>query len=73
MDGGEDGLKFYRIITEKAPKLLKDGGILAFEVGYDQAESVAEVMRGGGFEDIETVKDLAGIDRVVIGFKSQKD
>ncbi len=73
LDGGEDGLKFYRIITEKAPKLLKDGGILAYEVGYDQAESVAEIMRGGGFEDIETVKDLAGIDRVVIGFKSKKD
>lgn len=66
LDGGEDGLVFYRDITQNAPFALKQGGILAFEVGMGQAEYVREIMLPL-FEDITVIKDLAGIDRVVYG------
>ena len=66
LDGGEDGLIFYRDITKNAPSALKKGGILAFEVGMGQAEDVAEIM-SPMFDNITLVKDLAGIDRVVWG------
>ncbi len=68
LDGGEDGLDFYRRITDIAPELLTDGGVLSFEVGFDQAEAVAELMEKS-FEDIRKIKDLCGVDRVVIGRK----
>lgn len=67
LDGGVDGLFFYREIIRAAPFYLKEGGMLAFEVGYDQAEDVAALM--SGFSSICIHKDLAGIDRVVTGVK----
>lgn len=69
LEGGEDGLDFYRIITEKSLKYLKSNGILAFEVGHDQANDVCTIMENHGYKKIYTKKDLQGIDRVVIGFK----
>ena len=69
LEGGEDGLNFYRDITRESVKYLKDKGILAFEVGYDQAEDVSEILKHNGYTNIYTKKDLQGIDRVVIGFK----
>ena len=66
LDGGDDGLIFYRRITDIAPMLLKEGGALAYEIGYDQGESVSELM-GKSFEDIRVIKDYCGNDRVVIG------
>lgn len=66
LDGGSDGLDFYRAIIEKAPGFLYGGGILAFETGYDQAQEVAKIM-SEGFINIQIYKDLAGIDRVVTG------
>ncbi|MCR1850819.1 peptide chain release factor N(5)-glutamine methyltransferase [Paraclostridium sordellii] len=69
LEGGEDGLDFYRIITEKSLKYLKSNGILAFEVGHDQADDVCTIMENHGYKKIYTKKDLQGIDRVVIGFK----
>lgn len=68
LDGGDDGLKFYRAIIKNA--LPKKGGILAFEVGYDQADDVADLMYKSGYINIEILPDLAGIDRVVTGFRS---
>ncbi len=68
LDGGMDGLFFYREIIRTAPAYLKEGGMLAFEVGYDQAEDVAALM--SGFVSIGIQKDLAGIDRVVTGVKT---
>ena len=65
--GGEDGLDFYRKITNKAYKLLNKGGILIFEIGYDQNESVSDILKQNGFYEIECIKDLAGKDRVVKG------
>ena len=69
LEGGEDGLDFYRSITEGSIKYLKKGGILAYEVGHDQAEDVSNIMKNCGYEKIYTKKDLPGIDRVVIGTK----
>lgn len=69
LEGGEDGLDFYRTITEQSVKYLKAKGILAFEVGHDQAKDVCGIMQKNGYEKIYTKKDLQGIDRVVIGFK----
>lgn len=69
LEGGEDGLNFYRDITRESVKYLKDKGILAFEVGHDQAEDVSEILKNNGYTNIYTKKDLQGIDRVVIGFK----
>lgn len=64
--GGEDGLDFYRSITEGAIKFLKPGGLLAFEVGHTQAYDVARLMENR-FERIRVFKDLSQIDRVVMG------
>lgn len=66
LDGGSDGLDFYRKIIEKAPVFLKDGGRIFFEVGFGQAEGVGGML-SGCFRNIEIYKDLAGIGRVVCG------
>ena len=67
LDGKEDGLFFYRKIIEDAKKYLKPQGWLLFEIGYDQAEAVNQLMEAAGFEQIIVKKDLAGLDRVVSG------
>lgn len=67
--GGEDGLEFYRAILSGWLELLKDGGFIAFEVGYRQARDVARLMKAAGIERIKIVEDTAGIARVVSGFK----
>ena len=69
LEGGEDGLDFYRQITQESVKYLKQEGILAYEVGHDQAEDVSKIMKCYGYDRIYTKKDIQGIDRVVIGFK----
>lgn len=67
LDGTEDGLFFYREIVEQSRKYLKSGGMLYFEIGYDQAEAVSELMRAAEFAEINVIKDYAGLDRVVHG------
>ena len=67
LDGGEDGLDFYRDIVEKWRQVLSLGGRLYFEVGIGQADSVLRIMRAAGFGDIQVVKDTRGIPRVVFG------
>lgn len=67
LDGGKDGLDFYRSISEKWRAALVPGGRLYFEVGTGQADSVLRIMRAQGFGDIQIVKDLHGIPRVVFG------
>ncbi len=64
--GGEDGLDFYRHIVTLAPENLNPGGLLAFEVGFGQADSVRSLM-AKSFTNLVIKKDLAGIDRVVMG------
>lgn len=73
LDGGEDGLCFYRKIIEQAGGYLYPGGMLFFEVGHDQAQDVSQDMIKAGYRDVEICKDLAGLDRVVYGrFPGQK-
>ena len=67
LDGGEDGLDFYREITEKSRAYLKGGGMLFFEIGCSQGAAVQECMRQNGFAETEIVKDYSGLDRVVYG------
>lgn len=67
LDGKEDGLYFYRRITEDAKSYLTNGGWLMFEIGHDQREDVMSLMREAGYEEISARKDLAGLDRVVFG------
>ena len=68
LDGHEDGLYFYRRIAKEAPGYLRKGGGLFLEIGWDQGESVSELLRQQGFSDVKVVKDLAGLDRVVEGY-----
>lgn len=67
LDGGEDGLKFYRVLAQKAKDYLEENGVLAVEIGYNQRESVLEIFRNAGFCDIYAKQDLAGKDRIVVG------
>lgn len=66
LDGDEDGLKFYRAITRNAGDYLNKGGYLCYEIGYNQAQDVSDILLSCGYNDIRVVKDLAGLDRVVI-------
>ena len=65
LNGGEDGLSFYRRIVKEAPGHLKCGGKILLEIGCDEASSVTELLETAGFTEIKTAKDLAGNDRVV--------
>lgn len=69
LDGGEDGLKFYRHIATAWKPCLEIGGYLIFEIGFDQGEAVVEIMKNAGYKDVQCKKDLCGEDRVVIGRK----
>ena len=70
LDGGPDGLYFFRAITTNWVSILKQGGILAFECGVGQAEDAKTIMSDAGFIGIEILKDTQGIDRVVTGIKN---
>ena len=67
LDGGLDGLDFYRRIVEEAPQYLKENGYLFFEIGWDQGAQVKKLMEDAGFADVAVIRDLAGNDRVVKG------
>jgi len=67
LDGMEDGLFFYREIIKMSPGYLNGGGMLFFEIGYDQAEDVNRLMEEAGYKDVTVVKDYAELDRVVYG------
>ncbi len=68
LDGGEDGLDFYRRIAKDAPAHLSDEGKLFLEIGYDQADEVSELLKES-FEEIEVKKDYGGNDRLIIATK----
>lgn len=69
LDGGEDGLQFYRRIVAEAPVHMRRGAYLLFEIGHDQGEAVAALLRQAGFTQVAVYKDYAGLDRVVCGVK----
>ena len=68
LDGGDDGLNFYRIIAKKAPHFLSDNGKLFLEIGYDQAKQVVNLLQND-FQDIQVIKDYDDLDRIVIASK----
>lgn len=67
LDGGEDGLSFYRKIILESRRHLTEGGWLCFEIGCGQGVSVCELMEQSGFVQIAIQQDLAGLDRIVLG------
>lgn len=67
LDGGEDGLLFYRAIGEHWIPLLKPGGVLAVEIGEEQGQAVSGLFEAAGLYDIRIKEDWAGLDRVVLG------
>ena len=67
LDGGADGLDFYREIVSGSKEYLAGGGMLFFEIGYDQGEDVKTLMEQAGFAEVNVVQDYAGLDRVVYG------
>lgn len=67
LEGGEDGLDFYRRIIEAAPRFLNTGGYLVFEIGAKQRKDVEDLLHGHGFSAIGSEKDFGGLDRVVFG------
>lgn len=73
LDGMEDGLFFYRKIVSASVNYLNPDGWLMFEIGYDQGEAVSEMMKTAGFVQVEVIRDLAGLDRVVIGKLVQEE
>lgn len=70
LDGSEDGLIFYRRIINESRAYLKGGGMLFFEVGFDQGAAVRELMERAGFLEVKVTKDYADLDRVVSGILS---
>lgn len=72
LDGMEDGLFFYRKIIRESGKYLNPGGWLLFETGYDQGAAVSELMRDAGYDSVRVVRDLAGLERVVLGKKQEE-
>ena len=71
LDGGEDGLLFYRRIVEQAGACLVPGGRLYFEIGYDQGEAVAELLKTHGYKEVHVSRDFAGQNRVVCGIRGR--
>lgn len=67
LDGGKDGLDFYRKIAKEAGTYLNRGGMLFLEIGYNQGEAVTKLLKESGFRDVQLKKDYAGLDRIVFG------
>lgn len=70
LSGGIDGLDFYRKIIDQSQAVLKNNGILAFEIGYNQGEAVKSLLKEHNFNDIRVIKDFASLDRIVIAVNS---
>lgn len=70
LDGGLDGLIFYKRIISDIDRFLNPGGYVFFEVGYDQGVAVSKLLSGAGFIDINIKKDFSDLDRVVYAKKS---
>lgn len=71
--GGDDGLDFYRRISRDGFKLLKNRGFILYEIGYDEAAEVTDILEKNGFKDIEVINDLSGLNRVIRARKGDFD
>ena len=67
LDGGKDGLNFYRILADKSREFLEKDGILAVEIGYNQKEEVIKLFKDKGFAEVYSKKDFGNNDRIVVG------
>lgn len=70
LDGGDDGLTFYRAVTAIWKKTLKPGGLLAFEIGETQAEAVSDILRENGFTSLAIHRDLSGLPRCALAVQA---
>ena len=66
LDGGEDGLKYYREIAKNAKNYIENDGFLALEIGYNQRQAVEKILESNGYKNIYSRKDLSGNDRIII-------
>ena len=73
LDGHEDGLYFYRRIVSEGSAYVKENGWMLFEIGYDQGEDVSKLLEKAGFRQVQVIQDLAGLDRVALGWKKQSE
>lgn len=72
LDGGKDGLDFYRRIIQEAPRFLREGGFLIMEMGFNQAEAIKNIFQKSGvFEIIELIKDYNNIERAIVAKKAK--
>lgn len=69
LDGGTDGLTFYRRIIDGAPAFARQESALFFEIGADQGDAISGMMQKAGYRDVRVIKDYAGLDRVVYGVR----
>lgn len=69
LDGGREGMDFYRRIVPESKEYLNEKGLLILEIGYDQGNQVRDLMLKEGFKDVKILKDLQGLDRAVLGIK----
>lgn len=69
LDGGEDGLEFYRRLSKDSIGHLKIGGKVFFEIGNDQGNDVSDILSNDGYRNVEIIKDYAGNDRIVCGIR----
>lgn len=71
LTAGDDGLDIYKRLVKEAPEYLKEDGIIAMEIGCAQGKAVEELLKSNGFGKTKVVKDLAGLDRVVVGWLNE--
>lgn len=69
LDGGKEGMEFYKRIVPESKEYLQERGLLIFEIGFDQGRTVEDLMIAEGFKDVKILKDLQGLDRAVLGIK----
>ena len=69
LDGGADGMDLIHPLVEQAARVLKPGGGLFLEIGYDQGKAVFQALETAGFQNVRIIKDLAGLDRIVCGHR----
>lgn len=69
LDGGEEGMYFYRQIIGQSTRYLVEGGVLMMECGWNQGEEISQMMKENGFDPVRIIKDLNGLDRVIVGNK----
>ena len=69
LDGGKEGMEFYKRIVPESKEYLQERGLLIFEIGFDQGRAVEDLMIAEGFKDVKILKDLQGLDRAVLGIK----